>query len=229
MSGRTPRQSPSFAVLVPQPRFDYKTGVASRNFLARLSSNSWMRLAIPGALIILCVVLAYLPAVHNGFIWDDDVYITNDSLLTAPDGLWRIWFSLDVPSQYFPLTYTVFRIEHALWGFNPAGYHWVNLLLHATNALLVWRLLARLRVPGAWLGAALFAPASGAGGIGGLGHGTQKHLVRCSSSCCRCWPGLNLSRNGRSRPGGIMGWRCSFMRWRCAPKPPPARCRRRCS
>ena len=115
-----------------------------------------MRLAIPGALIILCVVLAYLPAVHNGFIWDDDVYITNDSLLTAPDGLWRIWFSLDVPSQYFPLTYTVFRIEHALWGFNPAGYHWVNLLLHATNALLVWRLLARLRVPGAWLGAALF-------------------------------------------------------------------------
>jgi len=115
-----------------------------------------MRLAIPGALIILCVVLAYLPSVHNGFIWDDDVYITNDSLMTAPDGLWRIWFSLDVPSQYFPLTYTVFRIEHALWGFNPAGYHWVNLLLHATNALLVWRLLARLRVPGAWLGAALF-------------------------------------------------------------------------
>ena len=115
-----------------------------------------MRQAIPGALIILCVVLAYLPSVHNGFIWDDDVYITNDSLMTAPDGLWRIWFSLDVPSQYFPLTYTVFRIEHALWGFNPAGYHWVNLLLHATNALLVWRLLARLRVPGAWLGAALF-------------------------------------------------------------------------
>ncbi|HTQ49905.1 MAG TPA: tetratricopeptide repeat protein [Candidatus Acidoferrales bacterium] len=115
-----------------------------------------MRLAIPGALIILCVVLAYLPSVHNGFIWDDDVYITNDSLMTAPDGLWRIWFSLDVPSQYFPLTYTVFRIEHALWGFNPAGYHWVNLLLHATNALLVWRLLARLRVPGVWLGAALF-------------------------------------------------------------------------
>ncbi len=56
---------------------------------------------------------------HAGFIWDDDVYVTNNLLLTAPDGLRRIWFSLDSPSQYFPLTYTVFRIQHTLWGFMP--------------------------------------------------------------------------------------------------------------
>jgi tetratricopeptide (TPR) repeat protein len=119
--------------------------------------NSWVRLAIPGALIVLFVFLAYLPALRGGFIWDDDFYVTNNPLLTAPDGLRRIWFSTDSPSQYFPLTYTVFRIEHALWGLNPAGYHWVNVLLHAFNALLVWRLLKRLSVPGAWLAAAIFA------------------------------------------------------------------------
>jgi tetratricopeptide (TPR) repeat protein len=110
------------------------------------------------ALVLAAVtIFAYRPAWNGGFLWDDDVYITNNELLTAPDGLRRIWFSLDSPSQYFPLVYTTFRIERAVWGLDPAGYHWVNLLLHIGNALLVWLVLARLKVPGAWLGGAIFA------------------------------------------------------------------------
>src|SRR5208282_631169 len=142
--------------LSPQRLSDYNTAVSRQNFSGRLSMKPWARLAIPGALIVLFVFLAYLPALRGGFIWDDDVYVTNNPLLTAPDGLRRIWFSMDSPSQYFPLTYTVFRIEHSLWGLNPTGYHSVNILLHAINALLVWLLLKRLSVPGAWLAAALF-------------------------------------------------------------------------
>jgi tetratricopeptide (TPR) repeat protein len=110
-----------------------------------------------GLLLVAATLLAYQPAWQAGFIWDDDEYVTDNPLLTAPDGLKRIWFSLDSPSQYFPLTYTVFRIERSLWGLNSAGFHWVNILLHAVNALLVWRLLRRLNVPGAWLAAAIFA------------------------------------------------------------------------
>ncbi len=102
-------------------------------------------------------ILAYRPAWHGGFLWDDDAYIINNELLTAPDGWHRIWFSLDAPSQYFPLTYSTFRVEHALWGLNTTGYHWINLLLHVANALLVWAILARLKVPGSWLAAAIFA------------------------------------------------------------------------
>ena len=102
-------------------------------------------------------ILAYRPAWNGGFLWDDDAYIINNELLTAPDGWQRIWFSLDSPSQYFPLTYSTFRIEHALWGLNTTGYHWVNLLLHVGNALLVWAVLARLGIPGSWLAAAIFA------------------------------------------------------------------------
>jgi tetratricopeptide (TPR) repeat protein len=108
-------------------------------------------------LLVAATILAYQQAWRAGFIWDDDVYITANRLLTARDGLRRIWFSLESPSQYFPLVYTTFRIEYALWGLNPAGYHWVNILLHAANALLLWQLLRRLRVPGAWFAAALFA------------------------------------------------------------------------
>jgi len=102
-------------------------------------------------------IIAYRPTWHAGFLWDDDAYVINNELLTAPDGWQRIWFSLDSPSQYFPLTYSTFRIEHALWGLNTTGYHWVNLLLHVGNALLVWAVLARLKVPGSWLAAAIFA------------------------------------------------------------------------
>src|SRR4029450_800848 len=116
-----------------------------------------------GRALIFAVVLAavtifaYRPAWHGGFLWDDDAYIINNELLTAPDGWQRIWFSLDSPSQYFPFTYSTFRMEHALWGQNTTGYHWVNLLLHVGNALLVWAVLARLRGPGSWLAGAIFA------------------------------------------------------------------------
>jgi len=116
------------------------------------------RRAFVFALVLAAVtIFAYRPAWNGGFLWDDDVYITNNELLTAPDGLRRIWFSLDSPSQYFPLVYTTFRVEHAIWGLDPTGYHWVNLLLHVANALLVWLVLARLKVPGAWLAGAIFA------------------------------------------------------------------------
>ena len=122
-------------------------------YLAR-PKRDYLLLAL---LLAVTTILAYQPVWHGGFIWDDDAYITNNELLTAPDGLRRIWFSLDSPSQYFPLVYTMFRFERAWWGLSPTGYHFVNILLHLANALILWSLLARLRVPGAWLAGAIFA------------------------------------------------------------------------
>src|SRR5579871_932725 len=108
-------------------------------------------------LLVAAVIIAYQPTWHGGFIWDDDAYVTTNKLLSAPDGLRRIWFSLDSPSQYFPLTYTVLRLEYSLWGLNTTGYHWVNILLHAANGLLLWQLLRKLKIPGAWLAAGIWA------------------------------------------------------------------------
>jgi tetratricopeptide (TPR) repeat protein len=115
------------------------------------------RACVFGLVLAAVTIFVYRPAWNGGFLWDDDDYVTNNELLTAADGLRRIWFSLDSPSQYFPLVYTTFRIEHAFWGLNPSGYHWINLLLHVANALLVWRVLVRLKVPGAWMAGAIFA------------------------------------------------------------------------
>lgn len=116
----------------------------------------WNSVWFWAGLLVALVVVAYLPSRNGDFIWDDDVYIVKNQLLVAPDGLRRIWFSLESPSQYFPLVYTSFRLEFALWGLNPTGYHWTNLLLHAANTVLVWRVLAYLKIPGAWWAAAIF-------------------------------------------------------------------------
>jgi hypothetical protein len=131
--------------------------VATPRKISELVFSPRSRACIFALVLAAVTILVYQPSWNGGFLWDDDVYITNNELLTAPDGLRRIWFSLDSPSQYFPLVYTTFRIEHGLWGLNSTGYHWVNLVLHVANALLVWLVLARLKVPGAWLAGAIFA------------------------------------------------------------------------
>jgi protein O-mannosyl-transferase len=125
--------------------------------IARRIFSSRGRALIFAVVLAAVTIFAYRPAWHGGFLWDDDDYIIKNELLTAPNGWQRIWFSLDSPSQYFPFTYSTFRIEHVLWGLNTTGYHWVNLLFHVGNALLVWAVLSRLKVPGSWLAAAIFA------------------------------------------------------------------------
>lgn len=110
-----------------------------------------------GLLIIAGAILAYLSALNAGFIWDDPEYLTENPLvLGGLSGLGRIWIPFETV-QYYPLVFSTFWAEHALWGLAPFGYHLVNVLLHAGSALLVWRILRRLDVPGAWLAAAIFA------------------------------------------------------------------------
>ncbi len=65
--------------------------------------------------------------------------------------------NLGPPTRYYPLVHSVFWVEHQLWGDATAGYHWVNILLHAFSALLLVKILRQLKTPGAWLAAALFA------------------------------------------------------------------------
>jgi hypothetical protein len=111
-----------------------------------------------GGLMVLLVVLAYLPALHGGFIWDDDSWTTNLSTLFRDTiGLRLIWFVPTVLQQYYPLSGTTFWLDYQLWKFWTTPYHVENVLLHALAALLFWRLLLRLQLPGAWLASAIFA------------------------------------------------------------------------
>ena len=112
----------------------------------------------------LLVAVIYFPATQAGFVWDDEIMMGLDAVRNW-GGIWGIWFDpVGVYRQepvreghYWPLLYTTFWLEHKLWGFSPAGYHIVNILLHFANTVLLWRLLARLAVPGAWFAAVVFA------------------------------------------------------------------------
>jgi tetratricopeptide (TPR) repeat protein len=115
------------------------------------------RIWLAGLLLAACVLLAYLPVLKAGFIWDDDDYVTANWTLHNLDGLRHIWFDTTATPQYYPLVHTTYWLEYHFWKLNPMGYHAINVLLHTFAAILLWRVLAMLEVPGAWLAAAIFA------------------------------------------------------------------------
>jgi tetratricopeptide (TPR) repeat protein len=111
-----------------------------------------------GLALALLACAAYAPVLRAGFIWDDEA-MTGYPAIGKPGGIFEIWSKpTNNPneSHYWPLTYSSFWLERRLWGPGPLGYHLDNVLLHAANTLLLWRLLRRLGLRGAWLGAALF-------------------------------------------------------------------------
>jgi tetratricopeptide (TPR) repeat protein len=108
------------------------------------------------ALIFCGVLLAYFPALHGGFVWDDASHVTKPELQSL-HGLWRIWFDLGATQQYYPLLHSAFWLEHKIWGDAVLGYHLTNVFLHAFAACLVVIIVRRLSLPGAWLAGCLFA------------------------------------------------------------------------
>jgi tetratricopeptide (TPR) repeat protein len=115
------------------------------------------RLLAGAAALAIIAVLAYLPAIlDGGFVWDDRDYVVGNVTLDGLDGLFRMWADPAANPQYYPLVYTTFWLEKLVWGLSPAGYHLVNVLLHASTTVVFYLLLVRFGVAGAWPAAALF-------------------------------------------------------------------------
>ena len=120
------------------------------------ASTSWLgRDALLGLLVFAGTLLAYWPALHGGFLWDDDVHLTANATIVGPLGFKEIWTTS--AAVYYPLTLTSFWLQHLLWGLNPLPYHLVSISAHAASAILLWRVLEHLKVRNSWFGAALWA------------------------------------------------------------------------
>lgn len=114
------------------------------------------RIWLYGLLLIIATAIAYLPAWNGKPIWDDDSHITQPDLRSG-HGLVKIWTKVGATQQYYPLIHTTFWIEQKLWGNSVTGYHLVNILLHGLSAIVLLRILVRLKIPGAFFAAGLFA------------------------------------------------------------------------
>jgi protein O-mannosyl-transferase len=127
-----------------------------------MSPSGEKRIVIFGLLLVVATLAFYNPIVRNGFTdFDDSVYILKNS--QVQDGLtWDTvkWsFTTFHAGYWHPLTWLSHALDCQIFKLNPAGHHYVNLLLHVANALLLFLLLQQatgLTWPSLFVGA-LFA------------------------------------------------------------------------
>jgi Tfp pilus assembly protein PilF len=128
-----------------------------------LFSSPAKRYAVLSLLLILATLILYNPVTGNSFInCDDDRYITDNPYIRSGLNWQTFKWALTSTAQggfWHPLTWVSHALDIQLFHLNPAGHHFVSLLIHSLNAALVFLLLAYAtkRLGTSFLVAALFA------------------------------------------------------------------------
>jgi protein O-mannosyl-transferase len=117
-----------------------------RRVPAQRFTSTWIaRFALP-ALLAPLVFVCFAPALSNDFVnWDDHVNFTYNPHYRGLSASHLRWmFTTLYMGPYQPLSWVTHGVVYMIWGLNPLGYHLVNLLLHAANAVLVYFLILAL-------------------------------------------------------------------------------------
>jgi protein O-mannosyl-transferase len=118
--------------------------------------------------VLLCILLAGVTIALYGKVlayrfvaYDDFEYVTgNPHIRTGLSWSTIKWtFTATYASNWHPLTWLSHAFDYQLFGVNPAGHHFENVLIHAVNAVLLYLLLEWMtkRASPSLLVAALFA------------------------------------------------------------------------
>ena len=99
-------------------------------------------------IISLTTLLAYLPSLWNGFVWDDEEYVNKNLIIQSFNfDLIKSAFLDFREANWHPLTWISHAIDYAIWGVNPVGHHLTNVILHALNtAVLVFIVIQMLSI-----------------------------------------------------------------------------------
>ncbi len=91
-------------------------------------------------------IALYLPALGNGFVWDDHQYIVDNQHIRSLNGAFFSWAmgGGNEAGVWQPLTWLSHALDYAFWGLNAAGHHLTSILLHGLNTFLVFFLAAAL-------------------------------------------------------------------------------------
>ena len=109
-------------------------------------SSSRRLVAFLAVLLVLGTAAVYAPAMRNGFVnLDDPDYVTRNPFvlhgLTWTDIHWALGSNYP-SSNWHPLTWISHMTDVQLYGLNPAGHHFTNVLLHAFDVVLLFFLIA---------------------------------------------------------------------------------------
>jgi Flp pilus assembly protein TadD len=113
--------------------------------------EAW-RWALP-VFIAVATFIAFLPALQADFVaWDDEPNFTANPYYRGLGWTQLRWmWSTTLMGHYIPISWMTLGLDYVIWGMNPKGYHLTNLLLHSTNAVLIYFLARKLlRASGAF-------------------------------------------------------------------------------
>ena len=109
-----------------------------------LFASSSKRNLILCLLLVTCTLAVYNGVTHNGFVnYDDDVYVTANRHVQAglrPSTVNWAFTTYDA-ANWHPLTWISHAFDYQVFKLNPAGHHYVSLLLHCVNVVLLFLLL----------------------------------------------------------------------------------------
>ena len=119
--------------------------VFTRRFLERGSG-------LHAVVLVLAGFLVYLNAIFHPFVHDDVVFILQNPHIARWDNIADAFFRPSIPlifeglvtPYYRPVLEVLYRLQYAVFGFDPHGFHVFNVIVHSANGVLVYALLTLL-------------------------------------------------------------------------------------